>query len=173
MNFTKEVAGYEGRYSVSINGELISHIGKKDKILAINNVEVYKRQVMCDRYGNRKTHSIHRLVAEAFIENIYNKPCVNHIDGNKHNNSASNLEWVTQQENLQHAVDNGLMVSTFGKLYKSNMSTREHGISKYKNGGFTVRIQVNKKRYYIGYYKDINNAIKNRDLAIEHYTKKS
>ena len=52
--------------------------------------------------------SIHRLVADAFIENPYNKPCINHIDGNKRNNDISNLEWCTYGENALHAYKTGL-----------------------------------------------------------------
>lgn len=52
--------------------------------------------------GQYKDKAIHRLVAEAFIENINNKKYVNHKDGNKKNNNIDNLEWVTQSENTQH-----------------------------------------------------------------------
>ncbi len=59
--------------------------------------------------GKRKTFSVHRLVAESFIENSFNKPTVNHIDGIKLNNNKSNLEWATRSEQTQHAWDNNLI----------------------------------------------------------------
>jgi hypothetical protein len=55
-----------------------------------------------------KLHYIHRIVAKAFIENEFNKPAVNHIDGNKQNNSIDNLEWCTIIENNKHAELTGL-----------------------------------------------------------------
>lgn len=58
--------------------------------------------------GKRSNKHIHRLLATHFIPNPFNKPQVNHIDGNKQNNALSNLEWVTSQENSRHAVDMGL-----------------------------------------------------------------
>lgn len=55
-----------------------------------------------------KQEYVHRLVAKYFIINTENKPCVNHLDGNKDNNCVSNLEWVTYRENNLHAHNNGL-----------------------------------------------------------------
>lgn len=58
----------------------------------------------------RSPKRVHRLVSKTFIPNPYNKPEVNHIDGNKRNNSVDNLEWVTRSENELHAFATGLNV---------------------------------------------------------------
>ena len=57
---------------------------------------------------NRKNRNVHRVIAETFIPNPQNLPCVNHKDGNKLNNSVSNLEWCTHSENVLHSFENGL-----------------------------------------------------------------
>ena len=67
---------------------------------------------------------IHRIVAENFIPNIGNKPFVNHKDGNKMNNSVDNLEWVTQQENIQHSYKNKLQPSKV-KTYKGKFTDEQ------------------------------------------------
>lgn len=60
-------------------------------------------QVVIKSNGKSKTRYIHRLVAEAFVLNPEDKPYVNHIDGNKLNNHADNLEWCTPQDNSIHS----------------------------------------------------------------------
>ena len=53
--------------------------------------------------GKRKCKAIHRIVAEAFIPNPENLPEVNHIDGDRYNNTVSNLEWITHGNNIRHS----------------------------------------------------------------------
>lgn len=80
----------------------------------------------------RKQYFVHRLVAEAHVPNPDNKPQVNHINGDRNDNRACNLEWVTNQENRDHAVKTGLHTSggdcSWAKLTWENVNyIREHG----------------------------------------------
>ena len=118
MEVWKDVEGYEGIYQISSYGRLKSLSREitdifgtrivEEKIAQRSNNSIYFHTNLC-KNGEKKSTSIHRLVAQAFIPNPENKPCVNHIDGNKHNNHVENLEWVTYSENIQHAYRTGLI----------------------------------------------------------------
>ena len=101
----KEIENYED-YVISDRGRVFSYYTKK--FLKSGKDGHGYLLVGLWKNGICKSHRIHRLVALAFIPNPKNKKTVNHIDGVKINNFGSNLEWNTQKENNQHAMDTGL-----------------------------------------------------------------
>lgn len=74
--------------------------------------------------GKRVRHYVHRLVASAFIPNPDNLPCVNHIDGNSHNNDRYNLEWCTHSDNTRHYWD-VIYDNSENKNYEYEVTTPE------------------------------------------------
>lgn len=102
--------GLEGRYWVSNTGRFRNAHGR----VLTNQYDRYGYRVVYARLADQKKHCIrvHRLVALAFVPNPENKPEVNHVDGNKANPSADNLEWVTDSENKYHAFQSGLTLKT-------------------------------------------------------------
>jgi hypothetical protein len=138
----KEISGYEGYFEVSNLGNFRS----KDRIIRYKTngtrlypgkplktetiVEGYQRIVLM-KEAIKKRHMCHRLVAQEFVPNPNNKPYVNHINGNKADNRAENLEWVTQSENELHS-HNVLGNTMRGKTYPKKV------IATFPNGGDKV-----------------------------------
>lgn len=104
------IPGYQGKYLISNQGNI--------RKVSLNTI-AQPLSIRIDRAGYMTTRLcksnkietvyIHRLVATAFVPNLYGKPFVNHKDGNKLNNAAENFEWTTHAENIQHAYDSGLI----------------------------------------------------------------
>ena len=123
---------YENKYLVFSNGDIFNFDGKK-------------MSPHIDRCGylhgviNGKNRSYHRIIAECFVPNPYNKPDVNHINGIKTDNRAENLEWCTRSENVIHAYKTGLehrVIGTNNHNSKLNEKLiryiRQSEISNYK-----------------------------------------
>lgn len=105
---------YDGKYEVSNYGEIRNAISKRVLRQTLANGYCI---CVCSFGGRDKKRAIkiHRAVAELFVDNPYGLPEVNHIDGNKLNNRADNLEWCTRSENISHAYKTGLEIPVLGE----------------------------------------------------------
>lgn len=116
----KDIKGYEGLYQISNLGNVKSLRRKvynhyiKERLLNPVIIKKGYLQIKLRKENNYKHFKVHRLVAQAFIPNPKNLPQVNHKDGDKTNNCVDNLEWVTEKENMRHAVKNNLLKDVSG-----------------------------------------------------------
>lgn len=112
------------------------HLAKKEWWAGSNSNSGYKNVGL-----NKTMWLIHRLIAECFISNLDNKYVINHIDGNKINNNISNLEWVNQQENIQHAFSTGLKTAKSGTNHGMTVK-----VGQYTLDGVLIKIYHGKKQ---------------------------
>jgi len=131
----KEITGFKGLYKISNHGRVKSverivarknnYLPIPERILKPGKGRDYLHVNLC-KDGISKSYKIHLLVAKHFVPNIYNKPQVNHKDGNKHNNYYTNLKWCTQSENITHAYKTGLKKGLKGELNgRSKLSKKD------------------------------------------------
>lgn len=102
----KPIPGWEGHYSVTDDGRVWSH--KRHQWLKPRTDKRGYPFLNLRRPGYRTTQLVHRLVAAAFIPNPLALPQINHIDGCKTHNHATNLEWCTPTHNVKHSYRNGI-----------------------------------------------------------------
>lgn len=126
LEIWKDIKNYENLYQISNFGRVKSFAKHfhKEKILTPILANGYY-QIGIRKNSIRKYLKIHRLIAEVFINNPYNKPCINHKDGNKLNNDIDNLEWVTHKENIRHAINIGLRLSWSGDKNPRNKLSKK------------------------------------------------
>lgn len=196
----RDIKGYEGYYQVSNLGEIRSlpryriENGEKKYLMkgiilkqSITSTGYKKVELMVD--GDKKSCKVHRLVAEAFLINTFDKPYVNHKDGNPLNNVVDNLEWCTQAENMKHARETGLTVYTQDTINhdelikdylcntakfvceKYNISKtvlydilRKHDINRHGNVKYSVNLD--------NLLNDMKKGMNNSDLASKYHCNK-
>lgn len=167
----KDVVGYEGKYEVSDRGRVRS----LDRIVKANDGVTYKRKgkymkITENRYGypivnlskdgSSKIKTVHRLVANSFLGQ--SNLVVNHKDGIKNNNNLENLEFVTQKENMVHAVSSGLIKNLAVENEKEIISDFLSGL------GFR---EIKKK--YNTSYPSIKKVLKNNEIDFLRYERRT
>jgi hypothetical protein len=125
MEQWKDINGYDGLYLISNFGRVKSLKGCNERILKLSLNKNGYPIVYLSKDCAKKTLYVHRLVAQSFLEVNSDKLFVNHIDTNKTNNHASNLEWVTPKENTEHAVKHNLMKPLYGENNGKTSLTKE------------------------------------------------
>ena len=112
----KPIKGWEGLYEITEDGKVFS-IKRNIFLKPRESMDGYMRVCLC-KDKLRREYRIARLVAETFIENMENKPEVNHKDYNRKNNSVDNLEWVTGKENSHYSFkENRYLIPETYKVY--------------------------------------------------------
>ena len=136
----KDLIGYEGRYKIGSNGEIMNKSG----LLLKQNLDTDGYKLITLYNGKRKMFRVHRLVVENFIGSIPDKMEVNHIDYNRSNNRVENLEIVTHLENVRHSYDrivkgikNNGATSVNKRNSKVTIKEADEIRKKYSTGNYT------------------------------------
>lgn len=162
----KDIEGYDGKYQVSNLGRIrsVDHIDfhnvkRKGKILKPT---ITPQGYLIRSFRHYPNISVHRAVAMAFVPGYFKGADVNHIDENKTNNRADNLEWVTRKDNLNHGTHNQRVRDTKARLYGipvEQYDTEGNLIKSYPSQREAARI-VGVKPYIINYALDKNKLVK-------------
>lgn len=143
MEIWKDIEGYNGKYQISNRGEVKSFSkwsnGKILKGGKTKGSPQYRYVALVN--GSRreiKHYYIHKLVAEAFIENPRGLTEVNHIDGNALNNCAENLEWCTHKENMLNAMVRGALSAGQAKN-KGKLNKHSKAVLQFTRDGKLVK----------------------------------
>lgn len=140
----KPIEDFKEKYEISNLGR-IRNI-KTNHILKMNNQYGDYFSIILYDENHKRTTRIHREVAQAFIPNQNNYPCVNHKDMNKQNNRVDNLEWCTYSYNIKDAIKKGAKTMSGFNNYNKNKFINKYGkLYQYDKNKKLVRIYNNPK----------------------------
>ena len=166
MEIWKDIKNYEGIYQINNFGKIKSAYKKgnncNNKILKVSYTYNGYERVGLSKNNKTKKYLVHRLVAETFIPNPNNYPCINHKDENKQNNNINNLEWCTRSYNINYGNRNNNLnkevwqydlKGNFIKKWKSTMEIQRSLGYKNQNISSACRGKSRTAYNYIWKYK--------------------
>lgn len=178
MEIWKPVKNYENLYEVSNLGRVksltrfvdsnryeIKEIIKKpyyNKSIGYYSISLWKN-------GIQHTWTVHRLVAEAFIENPDKLPCINHKNGRKLDNRVNNLEWCTYKENNNHAINTNLRKPKENKILCIELNLKF--INAYKAGEYILNKNITHAKLDTVYHNILKVAKSNKGTAYKYHWK--
>ena len=154
METYKNIEGYDN-YEISDLGNIRNKTTGKIIKSRIDAKGYYRIDLSCQNV--KKTFSLHRLLATAFIENLEGKPVVDHIDRNPLNNKLDNLRWATISENSRN------------KSKQMNNKSTCTGVHLHKSGKWCAQITIDNKNKYIGLFTNFDDAVNARNEAEKKY----
>ena len=159
MEKWKEIKNFESLYEVSDIGNVRN---KKTKKLISKRCDKDGYEIVnLYNLGKIKTAKVHRLVAEAFLENIENKPCVDHINTIKNDNRLENLRWCTYKENsnniltkdhLKQGIRKGENHPFYGKHLSEETKRKLSEANKGENSSSSKKVEIFKENISLGVF---------------------
>ena len=143
----KPIVGYEGLYEIYADGRIYGVKSRKFLKFVVNKDTGYSQVYLC-KNALYETYRVHSLVAQHFIPNDDNKPCVDYKDMCKTNNHMNNLRWATVSENHMNI-----------KAQSNNRSGVKNVSLCSRSKKWRVIFQVNGKQVCFGYYVDLEQAL--------------
>lgn len=176
----RDMVGHEGQYQVSNLGRIRSiktNHGRPTTLIKATYIRSESCQYLYTSLsvrGKTTPMAVHRAVAMAFIDNPESKPMVNHLNGDKRDNRACNLEWVTCRENHRHAVAAGLR--SMDHVMKANIGSKRNAKSKHHNvtwdaarGKWKGSVKHNRKVLEQKRFATEEEAARHVNWIIDHY----
>ena len=178
MEEWRDIQGYEGLYQVSDQGRVksldrraVNHKGGTTRIVhgvVMNPWDNGNGYLVVGLHNRRSVKNcyVHRLVAEAFLERTENEKYINHKDYNTHNNRVENLEWCTQEHNINHSIAN--MKKPKSKSRPSNTGEKYITRKTNRSGSFSFCVVVRQLGIDKS-FKELHDAIQYRNEVIEKW----